>query len=111
MANCFKVSSYKTAVITITTVPKIMNVKPSENISENFCCTDGNLPSVCRLSNGHTSNILGTVSYVKLKLTALVVGDVELTKRQYLHHNTTVSTPTTTTTFTIIFTATYYYCF
>ena len=35
---------------------------------------------------------------MKLKLTTLVVGDVELTKRQYLHHNTNASTPTTTAT-------------
>ena len=38
----------------------------------------------------------------KLKLTNLVVGDVELTRRQYLHHNTTASTPKTTTTTTTI---------
>ena len=38
---------------------------------------------------------------MKLKLTTLVVGDVELTKRQYLHHNTNASTPTTTATITI----------
>ena len=37
---------------------------------------------------------------MKLKLTTLVVGDVELTKRQYLHHNTNASTPTTTATTT-----------
>ena len=43
---------------------------------------------------------------MKLKLTALVVGDVELTKRQYLQHSTTVSTQTTTATATIIIIAT-----
>ena len=37
---------------------------------------------------------------MKLKLTTLVVEDLELTKKQYLHHNTTASTPTTTTTAT-----------
>jgi hypothetical protein len=83
-----------------------MKVKFSENISENFCCADDNLPSVCWLSKEHTSNILGTVSCVKLKLTTLVVGDVELTKRQYLHHNTNASTPTTSANFTITATTT-----
>ena len=34
------------------------------------------------------------------------MGDAELTKTQYLHHNTTASTPTTTTTATILITAT-----
>ena len=76
MANCIKLSSYTTAVTTITTMPKGMKVKFSENISENFCCTDDNLPSVCRLSKEHISNILGTISCVKLKLTTLVVDDV-----------------------------------
>ena len=45
-------------------------------------------PSVCRLSKECNSNILGTVRRVKLKLTGLVVRDVELTKRKYLHSNT-----------------------
>ena len=91
---------------TITTMPEDMKVKFSENISENFCCTDDNLPSVRRLSKGHISNILGTILYVKLKLKTLVVGNIELTKRQYLHRNTTASTPTTTTSNTIIIIAT-----
>jgi hypothetical protein len=43
------------------------------------------------------SNILGIVSCVKSKLKRLVVGDTELTKRQYSHHNTTTSTPNATT--------------
>ena len=34
---------------------------------------------------------------LNLKLTGLVVGDIELTKRQYLHPNTKASTRTTTT--------------
>ena len=34
---------------------------------------------------------------MKLKLTRLVVRDVELTKRKYFHPNTTVSTHTSTT--------------
>ena len=38
---------------------------------------------------------------MKLKLTGLVVGDVELTKRQYLHHSTTASTARTTSTIII----------
>ena len=41
---------------------------------------------------------------MKLKLTGLVVRDVELTKRKYLHHNGTISTHTTAT-FTIITTS------
>ena len=86
MANSIKLSSYTTAVIIITTIPKGMKVKFSEKISENFCFMDANLPSVCRISKGYISNILGTVSCVKLKLTTLVVGDVGLTKRQCLHH-------------------------
>ena len=56
-----------------------------------------NTPSVCRLSEGFNSNILGTVWCVKLKLTGLVVRDVELTKRKYLYPNATASTHTTTT--------------
>ena len=36
---------------------------------------------------------------MKLKLTGLIVGDVELTKRKYLHPNTTAS-PHTATIFT-----------
>ena len=53
MANCINLSNYATAVTTITTMPKGMKVKFSENISEDFCCRDDNLPSVCRLSKGH----------------------------------------------------------
>ena len=110
MANCIKLSSNAIAVTTITTIPKVMKVKFYENISGNFCCTDDNLPSVCRLSIGHIINILETIFYVKLKLTRLVVGDVELTKRQYLHHSITTSSPTIatiimTTTTTIATTA------
>jgi hypothetical protein len=58
------------------------------------------------LSRGRISNVLGTVLCFKLKHTRLVEGDVEITKRQYLHHNTNASTPKTTTTATIIITAT-----
>ena len=43
---------------------------------------------------------------MKLKPTMHLVGDVELTKMQYLHHNTTASTLTSTTTATIIIIAT-----
>jgi hypothetical protein len=38
------------------------------------------MSSACRLSKGRISYILGTAWYVQLKLTGLVVGDVELTK-------------------------------
>jgi hypothetical protein len=55
---------------------------------------------------GHISKILGTVLCLKLKLTILVVGVVELTKRLYLDHNTNAFTPTTTATFTITATKT-----
>ena len=41
-----------------------------------------------------------------MKLTRLVVGDVELTKRQYWYHNATASTPRTTSTANIIISAT-----
>ena len=61
-----------------------------------------NTPSVCRLSKGCNSNILGTVWFVKLKLIGLFVKDVELTKRKYLHPNATASTHTTATTTTAI---------
>ena len=57
MANSIKLSSYIGAVTTITTMPKGMKGKFSENIFENFCCTDDNLPSVFRLSKGRISNI------------------------------------------------------
>ena len=56
------------------------------------------MPSASRLSK---ECILRTVWYVKLKLTELVVRDVELTKRKYLHPNATGFTHTTTTTVTI----------
>jgi hypothetical protein len=58
------------------------------------------------LSKGHISNILRAVSFVKIKLTTLVVGDVELTKRQYLHHRTNASTPKATAIITITTTTT-----
>jgi len=49
------------------------------------------------LSKGYNSNILGTVLGVKLKLIGLVVRDVELAKRRYLHRNATASTHTIAT--------------
>ena len=55
------------------------------------------MPSVCRLSKGRISNIFVTVWCVKLKYTELVVGDVDLTKRQYLYPNATASTITAIT--------------
>ena len=76
-----------------------------EIFREYFYCTDYNLPSVCRLLKGHISNIVETVSSVKLKLTTLDMEAVELTKRQNLHHNTAASTPTTTTAATIVVTS------
>ena len=66
---------------------------------------DDNLPSEYSLLKGHISNILEIVLCVKLKLTTLVVGGVELTKRPNLHHDTAAFTPTATTTATIITTA------
>ena len=68
MANCLKLSSNTTAVTTITTIPEGMTANFSENISEILSCMDDNVPSVVRLSKGHISHILGTVSCVKLKL-------------------------------------------
>jgi len=56
-----------------------------------------NMPSVCRLSKGCNSSILGTVWCVKLKLTRLVVRDVELTMRKFLHPIATAPAHTTTT--------------
>ena len=73
MDNCIRLISYTT----ITTTPKGMKVKFSENISENLCCAYDNLPSMWKLSKGQISNILRRVSCVKLKLATLVVGDVE----------------------------------
>ena len=63
-----------------------------------------NTLSTCKMSKGHISNILGTVLFLKLKLTVIVLGDVELTRRQYLHLNAAASTPTTDiiTTVTVI---------
>ena len=107
MANCIKLNSYTTAVtITTNVIAKGMKMKFSEIISENFCYTNDNLPSVCKLLKGLISHFLGTVPCVKLKLTTLVVVDFKLIKRQYLHNNTTCSAPTTTTSATIIITAT-----
>ena len=65
MANGFKFGSHTTAVTTFTTIPKGMKTTFSDNISESFCCTRDNLPSVCRLSKGHISKILARVSCVK----------------------------------------------
>ena len=75
MANCIKLSSYTTAVATITTptMPNGMKLRFSKNIFGNLRCTDDNLPSICMLSKRLISNILGIVSYMKLKLTMLAV--------------------------------------
>ena len=54
--------------------------------------------SVFRLPKGRNINILETVWCVKLKLTGLVVGDTEVTKRKYLHPTDFASTHTTTVT-------------
>ena len=77
-------------------MPKVMKVKFSRNL-EGKDELNHNTVSLCRLSKGCNSNILGTVWCVKLKLTGLVVRDVELTKRKYLHPNATASTHTTAT--------------
>ena len=49
-----------TTVTTITTMPKGMKVKFSRNF-EGEGELNHNTPSVCRLSKGHNSNILGAV--------------------------------------------------
>ena len=82
-----------TAVTTITAMPKGMKVKFSRNF-EGEEELNQSTPSVCRLSDGCSSNILGTVWCVKLKLTGVVVRDVVLTKRKYLHPNATAFTHT-----------------
>jgi len=64
------------------------------------------MSSVCRFSKGCNSNVLGTVWCVNLKLTGLVVRDVELTRRKYFHPNATASTHTTTAVTIITTTAT-----
>ena len=70
-------------------------------------------------------DILGAVWCLKLKPTGLVLGDVELTKRQYLHPNTVASTHITaittatnskattinSTATTSGITTTYYHCY
>ena len=53
--------------------------------------------SVCWLSKRRNNNILGTVWRVKLKITGLVVRDVERTKRKYLYPTATAFTHTNTT--------------
>ena len=71
-----------TTVTNITTLPKGIKVE----FPEIFFRVEGepyqNTLSVCRLQKGHISNISGTVLCVKLKLTVLVVRDVELNKIQ-----------------------------
>ena len=104
---------------TITTMPKGMKVKFSENI-EGGRWTESNTPSVCRLSKGRINNTWGIDWYVKLKLTGLVVGDAELTKKWNLYPYATASTHTTATATTITTAAEamattinfywYYYC-
>jgi hypothetical protein len=81
-----------TSMTSITITPKGM-----KGIFSSFFFGGGgelnhNTLSVCRLSKGRYTNILRTVWFVKLKLTGLVVGDVELTKSKYLHPSVTVST-------------------
>ena len=89
-------SNMNTTTLTdITTIPKGMKV----TFSRNF---EGEMPTeshhaVCRLSKGCNSNILEKVWCMKLKLTRLVVRDVERTKRKYQHFNPTASTHATTT--------------
>jgi hypothetical protein len=51
-----------------------------------FCCggeLTHNRPSAGRLSQGVKINILRTVRFVKLKLTGIVMGVVELTARSF----------------------------
>ena len=86
---------------TITAIPKGVKVK----FLRNFLFFGGGggelsqkMPSVYRLSEGCNTNILGTVWCEKLKLTGLVEGGVEITKRKYLHPFDTASTPSNTTT-------------
>ena len=43
------------------------------------------------LSKGRINNILGTASSMKLRITRLIVGDVELTKREYLNASATTT--------------------
>ena len=90
-----------TTVITSTTMPKGMKGKISKKM-RGKCEPNQNTSSVCRWSKECNSNILGTVWCVELKLTGLVVRNVELTKRKYLHPNATASTHTTATVTIII---------
>ena len=61
MAYCIKLSSYTPALTTITTLPKGMEVKFSEDISKNFCCTDEN-------RNGRPWNQIGRKTFPGLGL-------------------------------------------
>ena len=70
---------------------------------------NNNTQSVCKLSKGRISNILGTVCCVKLKLTGLFVRNVDLTKRQYLHPIATAFIHTAATIITTITAGTLYY--
>ena len=98
-----------TTVGTIKTTPKGLRAKFSRNF-EGEDEMNENTSSVCRLSKGCNSNVLGTIWCVELKLTELVVRAVELIKRKYLHPNATTFTHTTSTvtiiTASIITTAT-----
>jgi hypothetical protein len=99
------ITTNNSTVTTITTKSKGIKVKFSGNFGRESELNHIT-PSVCRLSKGDISNFLGTVWCVKLKLTGLVVGGVELTKRRYLHFDTTFSTLTTATTTATIIAAT-----
>ena len=90
-------SNINTTIVTaITTMPKGMKMKLSRD-SEGEGELNHDVPSVCRLSKGCNSNILGAVWWVKLKLTGLVLRDFQLTKRKYLHPKVITFTHTTTT--------------
>ena len=71
-----------TTMTTITTITKDIKWTFLESIERDGELNQ-NTPFVWKLSKGLIDNMLGTVWCLKLKLTGLVVGDVELTKRQY----------------------------
>ena len=63
-------------VTTIKAMPKGTKVKFSREFGGGEDELSHNTPSVCRLSKGRISNILGTVWWVKLKLAGLFVGAI-----------------------------------
>ena len=87
-------------VTTITIMTKGMKVKFSGNIEGNGELNRNKLSVWAFLKGVSQQYLRNGIWYPKLKLTGLIVGEVELTQRQYLYLNATAYSHTTATTIT-----------